>query len=108
MCIRDSYRDVLLTSMHAGAELVNLEQQAHIERLAQNWHEHRALDVIDAIETARMRLARGVTPVSYTHLDVYKRQQLHPDGDEQRALGGTDGSGGGHAAERSHDGLNDG
>ena len=56
------YRDVLLTSMHAGAELVNLEQQAHIERLAQNWHEHRALDVIDAIETARMRLARGVTP----------------------------------------------
>ena len=48
--------------MHAGAELVNLEQQAHIERLAQNWHEHRALDVIDAIETARMRLARGVTP----------------------------------------------
>ena len=56
------YRDVLLTSMHAGAELVNLEQQAHIERLAQNWHEHLALDVIDAIETARMRLARGVTP----------------------------------------------
>jgi len=56
------YRDVLLTAMHAGAELVNLEQQAHIERLAQNWHEHRALDVIDAIETARMRLARGVTP----------------------------------------------
>ena len=34
----------------------------HIERLAQNWDQRRALDIIDAIETARMRLARGVTP----------------------------------------------
>jgi len=56
------YRDVLLTAMHSGTELVNFEQQAQVERLAGQWSEQRALGVIDAIETARMRLARGVTP----------------------------------------------
>ena len=56
------YRDVLLTAMHAGAELVNLEHHAQIARLAGHWSKQRALGVIDAIETARIRLARGVTP----------------------------------------------
>lgn len=56
------YRDVLLTSMRSGLELVNVEQQQHIHRLAEHWGEQRTLTVIDAIDTARMRLARGVTP----------------------------------------------
>ena len=28
----------------------------------------------DALQTARSLLVRGASPVSYTHLDVYKRQ----------------------------------
>ncbi len=56
------YRDVLLTAMQSGLESVNLEQQQGIERLASSWGEQRTLGAIDAVETARTRLSRGVTP----------------------------------------------
>ncbi len=56
------YRDVLLTSMQSGLELVNLEQRRHVDRLAEAWGRQRTLGVIDSIEAARTRLSRGVTP----------------------------------------------
>lgn len=56
------YRDVLLTSMQSGLESINREQQDRIDRLASAWGERHALAAIDAIEIARVRLARGVTP----------------------------------------------
>ena len=56
------YRDILLAAMQSGLDSVNLEQQQGIDRLAAAWGEQRTLGAIDAIETARMRLSRGVTP----------------------------------------------
>lgn len=56
------YRDVLLTAMGGAMPLVNEEHQQTIEQLAQQWGEQRTLYVIDAIDTARTRLSRGVTP----------------------------------------------
>ena len=56
------YRDVLLSAMGAGAEPVNLEQQGRIDQLAVDWGADRALAAVDAVEVARQRLARAVTP----------------------------------------------
>lgn len=56
------YRDVLLTAMGAGVDLVNREQQRGIEQLAEHWGAERALDAVGAIERARERLTRGITP----------------------------------------------
>ncbi len=56
------YRDVLLVALNAQLPAVNEEHHQAIHRLAEEWGEHRTLQVIDAIETSRARLARGVTP----------------------------------------------
>lgn len=56
------YRDVLLTSLGAGLELVNLEHQARIEELATQWGADRALEAVSMVEQARDRLVRAVTP----------------------------------------------
>lgn len=56
------YRDILLAAMQSGLESVNLEQQQGIDRLSAVWGEQRTLGAIDAVETARKRLSRGVTP----------------------------------------------
>jgi DNA polymerase-3 subunit delta' len=77
------YRDVLLTALIAGEagglpdrgatgasdgagdwalELVNREQQARVAELAEGWGPRRALAAVDAVETARERLGRGITP----------------------------------------------
>ena len=44
--------------------------------------------VKDGIARARSRLPRGPSPVSYTHLDVYKRQPHHRV-IEQQGFGNT-------------------
>ncbi|MBU3995512.1 MAG: DNA polymerase III subunit delta' [Actinobacteria bacterium] len=56
------YRDVLLTSLGAGLELVNLEHHARIEELATQWGAERALEAVSMVEQARDRLVRSVTP----------------------------------------------
>lgn len=76
------YRDVLLTTLvaadagrggdeaPAGAggaaggslELVNREHEAGIAELAEGWGPRRALAAVGAVETARERLGRGITP----------------------------------------------
>lgn len=56
------YRDVLLTALDSGQHLVNLEHQARISELAERWSAQRAIEAVDAVERARERLARGVTP----------------------------------------------
>ncbi|MFV0433980.1 MAG: DNA polymerase III subunit delta' [Leucobacter sp.] len=56
------YRDVLLVALRADPELVNREYGARIEALAQQWSPERALAMVTAIETARQRLGRGITP----------------------------------------------
>ena len=56
------YRDVLLTGLSAGLEAINLEQQTRIGQLADGWGANRAVLAVDAVERARQRLGRGVTP----------------------------------------------
>ncbi|MGK0715821.1 DNA polymerase III subunit delta' [Leucobacter sp. W1153] len=56
------YRDVLLSALGAGLELVNLEHQTRIEALAARWGAERALEAVSMVEQARERLGRGVTP----------------------------------------------
>lgn len=56
------YRDVLLSAMGAEPELVNREHGARIADLAERWSTRRALRVVTAVETARERLARAITP----------------------------------------------
>lgn len=56
------YRDVLLTALGAGLELVNLEHHARIEELATQWGAERALEAVSMVEHARDRLVRAVTP----------------------------------------------
>ena len=56
------YRDVLLTALASGLELVNAEQRSRIDAMAEGWGDGRALDAVDTVERARDRLARGVTP----------------------------------------------
>ena len=66
------YRDVLLSSMCRDAEsgepsadapaLVNRERAERIGELAERWSPERALSVVAAVETARERLQRAITP----------------------------------------------
>lgn len=56
------HRDVVLQALGARMELVNLERQDEIGALAERWGASRAVAAVDAIERARDRLARGVTP----------------------------------------------
>lgn len=56
------YRDVLLSVLGADPELVNLEQAEKIRELSERWSSARALAMVTAIETARERLTRGITP----------------------------------------------
>ncbi len=56
------YRDVLLHAMGAGVELVNLEHEGRIAQLADRWGAEGALEALAAVEEARLRLVRAVTP----------------------------------------------
>lgn len=56
------YRDVLLTAVDAGPELVNAERADRIAALARSWSPEQALAAVTAVETARDRLARAITP----------------------------------------------
>lgn len=56
------YRDAVLTAQGAGLGLVNREQAARITELAEGWGAARVLDAVAAVEEARDRLNRGVTP----------------------------------------------
>ncbi len=56
------YRDVMLSALSAELSLINAEHESRIAELAGRWGAERALDAVDAIEVARDRLARGVTP----------------------------------------------
>ncbi len=55
-------RDVLLCALDAGLSLINAEHAAEIRQLSERWGAGGALAAVDAIEGARDRLARGVTP----------------------------------------------
>lgn len=56
------YRDILLTTLGAGLDLVNAERAADIERIANEWGIEHALDAVAAVEAARERLNHNVTP----------------------------------------------
>lgn len=70
------YRDVLLTAIcadddtgsapaqtaPASVQLVNVERADRIRELAERWSAERALAAVTAIETARTRLLRAITP----------------------------------------------
>lgn len=53
-------RDALLVALGAERQLVNAEQAERIEALG--WSPEQALAVVSAVETARDRLARAITP----------------------------------------------
>lgn len=56
------YRDVLLSSLAPGLELVNREEAARVQALAERWTPEQALAAVTAVEEARDRLVRNVTP----------------------------------------------
>jgi DNA polymerase-3 subunit delta' len=56
------FRDVLLVQLDTQPELVNREHDAGIRARARDTTPQMTLGVIDAIETARERIARNVTP----------------------------------------------
>ncbi|MEJ6490649.1 DNA polymerase III subunit delta' [Leucobacter sp. USCH14] len=56
------FRDVLLTALHGEPALINREREASITDLAERWGAERALAVVTAVEVARERLGRGITP----------------------------------------------
>lgn len=59
------YRDVLLSTLSADErmpELVNAEAGAAIRDLAERWSPEQALAVVTAVEEARQRLTRQITP----------------------------------------------
>ncbi|UBH07266.1 DNA polymerase III subunit delta' [Leucobacter sp. Psy1] len=61
------YRDVLLTAISVadtteGSALINTEERERIVELAERWGPRRALAAVDALEEARLRLSRAVTP----------------------------------------------
>ena len=58
--VMDMHAPVLGATVQAGHRLAGIEQAALVERC------------LDAVEGFQFR--RRVLPVSYTHLDVYKRQ----------------------------------
>lgn len=56
------YRDMLLAVLQPGLEPVNLEQQPRIEEIGRRWGAVRVLAAVEAVEEARARLNRAVTP----------------------------------------------
>lgn len=56
------YRDIVLTALGASVELINVEQRETVLRVASEWGPDRALAAFEAVEVARDRLARSVTP----------------------------------------------
>ncbi|MCW2289538.1 DNA polymerase III delta prime subunit [Leucobacter luti] len=62
------YRDILLHALVAsdgadgGIDLINREERARIADRAERWGPIRALAAVSAVETARTRLTRGITP----------------------------------------------
>lgn len=65
------YRDVLLVSLGAmnpdetqpnTAQLVNTESATAIQELAERWAPEQALAAVSAVEEARLRLGRAITP----------------------------------------------
>ena len=58
MCIRDSYKTVLNRRKPGPADIWNVDETG----------------VVTTHKPDRVVARRGVKPVSYTHLDVYKRQ----------------------------------
>ena len=57
------YRDVLLTQLSAGSALVNLEHEEYVADLAHSSTPVDTLGKLDAIATARKRLAGNVAPL---------------------------------------------
>jgi len=57
------YRDVLLTQLRAGMDLVNVEHEAFIYELARATNAVDTLGKMDAISQARTRLAGNVAPL---------------------------------------------
>ena len=75
MCIRDSYVSLPLEQLHAMREESAAAEQAIFNDLstrAAAWEQQagKTLLLDKALEYTRT----SVVPVSYTHLDVYKRQ----------------------------------
>lgn len=56
------YRDVLLTALSSDVELINAEHARRIGELAERWRARGALTAVTAVETARERLGRQITP----------------------------------------------
>lgn len=56
------YRDVLLVALKADVGLVNAEHERQIADLAERWRAEGALVAVGAVEAARERLARQITP----------------------------------------------
>lgn len=56
------YRDVLVTALDTGSDLVNREQSQEILELAARWGAARTLEVYTLVETARVRVSRAITP----------------------------------------------
>ena len=65
----------------------------HILRTTKEFGESTVSKILDLVENSSMKKARAenfitrFAPVSYTHLDVYKRQTLHRG--RRRELGGS-------------------
>lgn len=77
------YRDLALTVLGSGLELVNLEQRERIEQLARQWGAIRALAAVSAVETARSRLTRGVNPglvLEAMFADLIVSAEARPEG----------------------------
>ena len=92
MCIRDRDIEGLGPAVVEGlvkaglvrtpGDLYRLEAQsvAQLERMGQKSAENliAAIEKSKSRDLSRLLFAFGIRPVSYTHLDVYKRQQFTP------------------------------
>lgn len=56
------YRDALLVSLNAGQPLINLEFSGELQALAQEHNTKQILGMVTAVEQARERLLKSVTP----------------------------------------------
>ena len=73
MCIRDRFKPFVMKELVANGTSHNIKNaKKMVEKL-----EPAVWDVLeDVIKEHPVMLNRAPTPVSYTHLDVYKRQRL--------------------------------
>ena len=78
MCIRDRYKSnrILISSLRQKLQLIGINADKLSEsNISKSVSVHSPIDgFVSAVD---VNIGKYVTPVSYTHLDVYKRQVVY-------------------------------